>query len=209
MNIALLGAPGAGKGTQAKMISSAYSLPHISTGDLFRADMSANTPLGELAKSYIDRGMLVPDDVTVSLVKSRLQQPDCKGGFILDGFPRTLPQADALSGFARLEAVINISVPRQFIMERMTGRRVCTGCGAPYHTATLEGSTSCKDCGGQLIRRSDDAPDVVSERLVVYDRQTAPLIDYYTKKGVLFTVHSDDIIDNTFAKIRAILDGNN
>ncbi len=205
MNVILLGAPGAGKGTQAKMIADAYGIPHISTGDIFRANIKGGTELGVLAKSYIDRGELVPDDVTIAIVEDRIKQPDCKDGYLLDGFPRTIAQAEALAKVSAIDHVIDIEVGRDILLRRLTERRVCVGCGAPYALSTLSGAETCFKCGGKLIQREDDTEAVVKSRLEVYDRQTAPLIDYYGEKGVLRVIHSDNIIENTYAKIQGIL----
>lgn len=195
MKIVLLGPPGAGKGTQAKSISNKYSIPHISTGDIFRKNISENTPLGIEAKGYIDNGQLVPDEVTINMVKDRLQQDDCKVGYLLDGFPRTVAQADALNNFLvdkneQLDTALLIKVPNEFILERMTGRRVCPSCGASYHVKfnppTNEGK--CDLCGSEVIQRKDDTVETVKERLDVYQKETQPLIEFYGEKGLLSEV---------------------
>lgn len=191
MNIILLGAPGAGKGTQASMIEERYKLLHISTGDIFRANIKGGTPIGKVAKSYIDAGKLVPDDVTCELVKDRLTWDDAKGGYMLDGFPRTLYQAGELDKFAEIDLCINIDVDTALLMDRICGRRVCS-CGESYHVSTLNGATTCKKCGGQLYQRDDDNPQTVKARLDTYFSQTAPLVEYYAAQGKLFTVKSGE-----------------
>ena len=207
MNIILLGAPGAGKGTQASKIVEAYNLPHISTGDIFRANIQAETPIGKIAKFHIDQGHLVPDDVTCEIVEERLAQEDCKkNGYLLDGFPRTIPQAEMLDSLETIDAVINIDVDTSLLMDRLCGRRVCASCKESYHVSRLNGSTTCQKCGGQLFQRKDDNPETVSSRLQVYTAQTAPLIDYYSKKGLLVNVHGNASPDEVFAEIREKLD---
>ncbi|MBO4989788.1 MAG: adenylate kinase [Clostridia bacterium] len=186
MNIVLLGAPGSGKGTQASMISERYGLVHISTGDIFRENIKNGTEIGLLAKSYIDAGKLVPDEVTCEIVRQRLAKDDCKKGYLLDGFPRNTYQADQLDGFSKVDLCININIDHALLMNRLCGRRVCRDCGESYHVDTLNGATTCKKCGGELYQRRDDNPETVASRLAVYNEQTAPLIDYYTKKGVIF-----------------------
>ena len=191
MNIILLGAPGAGKGTQAVRLAERYSIPHISTGDIFRSNIKEQTPIGIVAKSYIDKGQLVPDEVTIQIVKERLEKDDCKNGYLLDGFPRTVLQAEALDTFSKVEAVVNVDVPLGKLLKRITGRRVCAKCGESYHVDYLEGKTTCAKCGAELIQRADDNETTVSARLEVYEKQTAPLIEYYAQKGVLKTVDGD------------------
>ena len=186
MNIVLLGAPGSGKGTQASMISERYGIVHISTGDIFRANIKNGTEIGLLAKSYIDAGKLVPDEVTCEIVRQRLAEEDCKNGYLLDGFPRNTFQAEQLDTFSKVDLCININIDHALLMNRLCGRRVCKECGESYHVDTLGGSTVCAKCGGELYQRRDDNPETVSSRLAVYNEQTAPLIDYYTKKGVIF-----------------------
>jgi adenylate kinase len=183
-NIILLGAPGAGKGSQATKISTAYGIPHISTGDILRRNIKEQTELGKMAKVFIDKGQLVPDEVVIGIVKSRLDEDDAKNGYILDGFPRTIAQAEALDKVASIDFVINIVVPFEVIEERLTGRRVCL-CGATYHTSTLNGLDVCEKCGQKLFIRDDDKIETVKERLKVYQNQTAPLIEYYQKKGLV------------------------
>lgn len=192
MNIILLGAPGAGKGTQATKISDRYGMPHISTGDIFRENIKNATPIGLLAKSYTDKGQLVPDEVTCKIVEDRLEKEDCKKGYLLDGFPRTIAQAEALDGFAKIDAVVNINIDFSLLMARLCGRRVCRDCGESYHVSTLNGATKCARCGGELYQRKDDNPETVQSRLDVYKEQTAPLIDYYTKKGLILNFTGTD-----------------
>ena len=208
MKIVLLGPPGAGKGTQAKSISNRYSIPHISTGDIFRKNISEETPLGIEAKQYIDNGQLVPDEVTINMVKDRLTWEDCKNGYLLDGFPRTVAQAEALQEFLdsrneNLDTALCIEVPSSFILERMTGRRVCGSCGASYHVkfnpTKVEGI--CDVCGSEVVQRKDDREDTVRERLDVYERQTQPLIDFYKEKNLLSTVDGTKAINEVFNDI--------
>ena len=206
MNIILLGAPGAGKGTQASKISDKYALPHISTGDIFRENIKNQTEIGLLAKSYIDKGQLVPDEVTCKIVESRIVKPDCEKGYMLDGFPRTIAQAEALDKITNIDLVINIDVDFALVMDRLCGRRVCKDCGESYHISRLNGETKCSRCGGELYQRKDDNPETVENRLAVYSEQTAPLIEYYTKKGVLFNVVSNSTPEATFEVISKQLD---
>lgn len=206
MNIVLLGAPGAGKGTQAAFIQEKYGLVHIATGDIFRANIKGGTPIGKVAKSYIDAGQLVPDSVTCDIVKDRLQQEDVKAGYMLDGFPRNLFQAQELDKFARVDACINISVDPALLMDRICGRRVCS-CGASYHVSTLGGRTTCEKCGKPLYQRDDDNPETVGARLKTYQTQTAPLIDYYGAQGKLITIECGTASpDGVFAMICEKLD---
>lgn len=204
MNIILLGAPGAGKGTQAAYMTEHYGIPQISTGDIFRKNIKEQTPLGKLAKSYIDAGGLVPDDVVIDLVKDRLSWPDAQNGYILDGFPRTIPQAEALDTVANIDVVLNIDVPFEVIEERLTGRRVCI-CGATYHVSALGGKESCEKCGEKLFTRDDDKLETVKARLDVYLKQTAPLISYYEKQGKLKTVVGRETAKDTFVAVREVL----
>ena len=201
MKVILLGAPGAGKGTQAVRLAERYNIPHISTGDIFRSNIKERTPIGIVAKSYIDKGQLVPDEVTIQIVKERLEKDDCKNGYLLDGFPRTVSQAEALDGFSEVDSVVNIDVPLHKLMRRITGRRVCGKCGESYHIDYLGGSTSCKKCDGTLIQRADDNEETVGKRLGVYEKQTAPLIDHYKSKGKLIDIDGDGDIDSVFAAI--------
>ena len=205
MNIIFLGPPGAGKGTQAQMICDALKIPQISTGDILRRAMKEGTETGLKAKAYIDAGKLVPDEVIIDIVKERLAMDECKGGYILDGFPRTVPQAEALDTFATIDSVIELDVADQVLVDRLSGRRVCLRCGATYHVSMLNGKTTCDKCGEELIQRNDDKPETVLNRLTVYHDQTAPLIGYYDKKGLLHKVAGDQGIENTFAAIMRAL----
>ena len=216
MKIVLLGPPGAGKGTQAKSISNKYSIPHISTGDIFRKNISENTPLGVEAKSYMDNGQLVPDEVTINMVKDRLTWEDCKNGYLLDGFPRTVAQAEALEEFLAernegLDTALCIEVPKDFILERMTGRRVCLQCGASYHIKFNPSAKAgvCDVCGSEVIQRKDDVEETVKERLEVYERQTQPLIDFYKTKNLLSTVDGTKAINEVFESICELLGSGN
>ena len=212
MKIIMLGAPGAGKGTQAKKIAAKYGIPHISTGDIFRANIKEGTELGKKAKTYMDQGLLVPDELVVGLVVDRLQQDDCKKGYVLDGFPRTIPQAESLDAALakvgdKMEYAIDVNVPDENIVNRMGGRRACVGCGATYHIVynptKVEGI--CDACGEKLILRDDDKPETVQKRLGVYHEQTQPLIDYYTKAGILKEVDGTVDMEEVFQNIVQIL----
>jgi len=212
VRIILLGPPGAGKGTQAKSICNKYSIPHISTGDIFRKHISELTPLGIEAKKYIDKGQLVPDELTIDIVQHRLREADCANGYLLDGFPRTVMQAEVLDLFLgkaqeKIDTALLIEVPREFIVDRMTGRRVCLTCGASYHLKynppTLVGK--CDICGSDIIQRKDDVESTVLERLDIYDRQTQPLIDYYNSRNVLAVVDGTKPIKDVFKSICGIL----
>ena len=212
MKIIMLGAPGAGKGTQAKRIAAKYDIPHISTGDIFRANIKNNTELGQKAKTFMDKGELVPDELVVDLIMDRFKEADCVNGYVLDGFPRTIPQAEALDKAlsANGEAVdfaINVEVPDENIINRMSGRRACVGCGATYHIVynptKVEGV--CDACGEKLILRDDDQPETVKNRLSVYHEQTQPLIEYYSKKDVLKEVDGTKEMEDVFSDIVAVL----
>lgn len=212
MKIIMLGAPGAGKGTQAKMIADKYGVPHVSTGDIFRANIKNGTELGMEAKKYMDQGLLVPDELTVKILLDRVSQPDCKNGYVLDGFPRTIPQAEVLDkALAELgesiDYAINVDVPDENIVKRMSGRRACVSCGATYHVVHVPPKKEgiCDRCGSELILRDDDKPETVKNRLDVYHKQTQPLIDFYTKKGVLKTVDGTVDMQDVFKAIVAIL----
>ncbi len=212
MKIIMLGAPGAGKGTQAKKIADKYQVPHISTGDIFRANIKNGTELGKKAKTYMDQGLLVPDDLVVDLVVDRLAQDDCKNGCVLDGFPRTIPQAESLDAAlaAKGEAIdyaIDVDVPDENIINRMSGRRACVACGATYHIVHIPTKVEgiCDRCGEALILRDDDKPETVKKRLDVYHEQTQPLIDYYTKKNVLKSVDGTQDMETVFQSIVDIL----
>ena len=212
MKIIMLGAPGAGKGTQAKMIADKYGVPHISTGDIFRANIKNGTELGMEAKKYMDQGLLVPDELTVRILLDRVAQDDCKNGYVLDGFPRTIPQAEVLDealtklGDA-IDYAINVDVPDENIVKRMSGRRACLTCGATYHIEHVPPKKEgiCDVCGSELVLRDDDKPETVKNRLNVYHEQTQPLIDFYTEKGVLKTVDGTVPMEEVFAAITAIL----
>lgn len=206
MNIILLGAPGAGKGTQATRISDAYALPHISTGDIFRENIKNQTPIGVKAKSYIDQGLLVPDEVTCQIVEDRIARSDCENGYMLDGFPRTIAQAEALDKITKIDLVINIDVDFSLLLDRLCGRRVCKNCGESYHISWLNGEENCKRCGGELYQRKDDNPETVQSRLEVYNAQTAPLIEYYKAKGLLFNVVGNTTPEDVYAEISKKLD---
>lgn len=203
MNIIFLGPPGAGKGTQAQRICAALNIPQISTGDILRRAMKEQTPTGLKAKSYIDSGALVPDDVIIDIVKERLQQPDAQNGYILDGFPRTVPQAEALEKIADMDAVIELDVADEKLIDRLSGRRVCVKCGATYHVSRLGGKDTCEACGEKLIQRDDDKAETVLNRLTTYHKQTAPLVDFYQKKGLLKKIDGAQDMDVIF---HAILD---
>ncbi|MBO6260475.1 MAG: adenylate kinase [Lachnospiraceae bacterium] len=212
MKIVMLGAPGAGKGTQAKMIAEKYSIPHVSTGDIFRANIKNGTELGKEAKSYMDKGELVPDELTVRILLDRVAQDDCKNGYVLDGFPRTIPQAEVLDAELtkmgdKIDFAINVEVPDENIVRRMSGRRACLKCGATYHIVHIppvkEGI--CDKCGSELVLRDDDKEETVKNRLAVYHEQTQPLIDFYDKKGVLKEVDGTVDSKDVFAAITGIL----
>ena len=212
MKIIMLGAPGAGKGTQAKMIAEKYSIPHISTGDIFRYNIKNGTELGKEAKKYMDQGLLVPDELTVKILLDRVAQDDCKNGYVLDGFPRTIPQAEVLEEALtklgdRIDYAINVEVPDENIVKRMGGRRACLNCGATYHIEHVPPKKEgiCDNCGSELILRDDDKPETVKNRLSVYHKQTQPLIDFYNGKGVLRTVDGTVDMKDVFNAIVAIL----
>lgn len=212
MKIIMLGAPGAGKGTQAKKIADKYQIPHISTGDIFRANIKNGTELGKKAKTYMDQGLLVPDELVVDLVVDRLAQDDCKNGCVLDGFPRTIPQAESLDAALAekgeaIDYAIDVDVPDENIIQRMSGRRACVACGATYHIVHIPTKVEgiCDRCGEKLILRDDDKPETVKKRLDVYHEQTQPLIDYYTKKKVLKSVDGTKDMEDVFKAIVEIL----
>ena len=213
MKIIMLGAPGAGKATQAKQIADKYSVPHISTGDIFRANIKNGTELGKKAKEYMDQGLLVPDELTCDLVMDRIQQDDCKNGFILDGFPRTIPQAEALTGALekigqKMDYAIDVDVPDENIVNRMSGRRACLNCGATYHIVSIPTKVEgiCDRCGSPVVLRDDDKPETVKNRLDVNIKMNTPLLDYYKENGLLHEVDGNQDIDKVFADIKAILD---
>lgn len=211
MKIVMLGAPGAGKGTQAKMIATKHGIPHISTGDIFRANIKNGTELGKKAKAYMDQGMLVPDELTLELIMDRFQQDDCANGYVLDGFPRTIPQAEALTEALKAEGssldyAVNVEVPDSHIVDRMSGRRACLACGGTYHILYNPTKTEgiCDACGGELVLRDDDKPETVAKRLDVYHAQTQPLIDYYAAQGILKEVDGTKDVTEVFEAIEAI-----
>ncbi|MCD8156275.1 MAG: adenylate kinase [Clostridiales bacterium] len=213
MKIIMLGAPGAGKGTQAKLIADKYGIPHISTGDIFRANLKAGTELGKKAKVYMDQGLLVPDELTCDLVVDRISNEDCRDGFILDGFPRTIPQAECLTEAlnARGESMdyaIDVDVPDENIITRMSGRRACLNCGATYHIVNIPTKVEgiCDRCGSPVVLRADDEAETVKKRLDVYHNQTQPLIDYYTAQGILKTVDGTQPMNEVFDAIVALLE---
>lgn len=212
MKVIMLGAPGAGKGTQAKKIAAKYKIPHISTGDILRANIKDGTGLGKKAKVYMDQGLLVPDELVVDLVVDKLRHPECQNGCVLDGFPRTIPQAEELDEALKavgqkVDFAINVEVPDENIVKRMGGRRACVGCGATYHTvyAPTKVEGICDVCGKELILRDDDKPETVTRRLNVYHEQTKPLIDYYTNAGILKTIDGTVDIEEVFLTITNIL----
>ena len=212
LNIILMGPPGAGKGTQAKVLIAKYNIPHISTGDMFREAIKEGTPLGKLAASYINDGHLVPDDVTIGLVKERLSKADCANGYLLDGFPRTIPQAEALEKLTKeigreVTYVINIDTPKEELVKRICGRRVCKKCGAPYHIINVKPKVDgiCDICGGELIQRPDDNEEALSTRLDAYNKQTKPLLEFYEKIGLL-TTFSGAERDKLTAELTAFLE---
>ncbi len=221
MKIIMLGAPGAGKGTQAKRIAEQYGIPHVSTGDIFRANIKEQTPLGMEAKSYMDRGELVPDELTVKILLDRVAKDDCKNGYVLDGYPRTIPQAEvldkaieetkdpsAIGADEKIDFAINVDVPDENIINRMSGRRACLKCGATYHIQYMPPKTEgiCDKCQSELVIRDDDKPETVRNRLSVYHEQTAPLNDYYSNKGILRTVDGTKDVDEVFSDIKNILE---
>lgn len=212
MKIIMLGAPGAGKGTQAKQIADKYGIPHISTGDIFRANIKNGTELGKKAKEYMDQGALVPDELTCDLVMDRIQEDDAKKGFVLDGFPRTIPQAEALSAALekigeKMDFAIDVDVPDENIVNRMSGRRACLNCGATYHIVAIPPKVEgkCDRCGSDIVLRDDDKPETVQKRLTVYHEQTQPLIDYYQKQGILRSVDGTVPMEEVFQAIVSIL----
>lgn len=212
MKIVMLGAPGAGKGTQAKKIAEKYGIPHISTGDIFRANIKNGTELGRKAKEFMDQGMLVPDELTLSLIMNRFEEADCKNGYVLDGFPRTIPQAEALTKALgdindKLDYAINVEVPDEAIVSRMSGRRACVACGGTYHVKynPTKVENVCDACGGALTLREDDKPETVQKRLNVYHSQTQPLIEYYKNEGIFREVDGTQHMDTVFTEICEIL----
>ena len=208
MNIIFLGPPGAGKGTQAQIVCQRLGIPQVSTGDMLRAAIAAGTEMGRKAKEYMDQGQLVPDEVVIGIVKDRLADPDCQKGYILDGFPRTVEQAKALSTFAKIDVAINLDVPDDVLVKRLSGRRVCPLCGAPYHVDRLNGETVCRADGTPLIQRDDDKAATVLNRLAVYHQKTAPLIDHYREAGLLKNIGGglslEEISEEIFRTLEAI-----
>jgi adenylate kinase len=212
MKIIMLGAPGAGKGTQAKKIAEKYQIPHVSTGDIFRSNIKEGTQLGRKAKEYMDQGALVPDELTIGMLMDRIQQEDCKNGYVLDGFPRTIPQAESLQKAItemgqKIDFAINVHVPDENIINRMSGRRACISCGATYHIVYNPSKVPgiCDVCGSELVLRDDDKPETVKKRLAVYHDQTRPLIDYYKEAGVLVNVDGTQELNKVFSDITVIL----
>lgn len=212
MKIIMLGAPGAGKGTQAKKVAKKYNIPHISTGDIFRANIKEGTELGKRAKEYMDKGELVPDDITIGMLLDRIHKADCKDGFVLDGFPRTIPQAKSLSEALsklneKIDYAINIDVPDDSIITRMSGRRACLSCGSTYHIkySAPKEENICDNCGSELVIRDDDKPETVKKRLDVYHKQTQPLIDYYDNENILANVDGTKDMEEVFLDIVAVL----
>ena len=203
MKLIFLGPPGAGKGTQAGKVSEHYGIAHISTGDMLRKEMREGTPLGKATKAYTDKGELVPDEVIIGMVENRIQAADCERGFLFDGFPRTVPQADALLSISDIDMVIDIDVPAQRLVERISGRRLCSGCSADYHASVYKKDT-CERCGAKLYIRDDDKPETVQNRIKVYERQTQPLIEYYKEKGLLRIVDGDRTPEAVRADILAL-----
>ncbi len=206
MNIIFLGPPGAGKGTQAQIVCQKLGIPQISTGDMLRSAIANQTETGLKAKEYMDQGQLVPDQVVIDIVKERLAMDDCRNGYILDGFPRTVEQAKALSEFADIDAAINLDVPDEVLVNRLSGRRVCPACGAPFHVDRLNGATDCKACDTPLIQRDDDKPETVLNRLKVYHQKTAPLIDHYQSQGKLKNIFGGGDLESITAEILTTLE---
>ena len=209
MKIIFLGAPGVGKGTYTSRIKEKYRLQHISTGDIFRENMKNNTPLGQEAKTYIDKGQLVPDEVTINMVKDRLSKEDIKKGYILDGFPRTIPQADALAEFSKVDLVVNFEAEESVIIQRLSGRRICRKCGAIFHIKNIPTKIEniCDKCGGEIYQREDDKPEAIKQRLITYQEQTSPLIDYYKEKRMIAIIEANsEDIDSIVKKTEEILD---
>ena len=212
MKIIMLGAPGAGKGSQACRIANEYHLPHISTGDIFRANLKEETELGKQAKSFMDKGELVPDDITIAMLLDRIHKEDCKNGYILDGFPRTIPQAEALKEALakkdeKIDLALDVEASDELIIKRMAGRRTCPACGAIYHIVTLPPKTEgiCDRCGADLIQRKDDNEETVKNRLKIYHEVTEPLISYYKKEGILEEIDGAEELDKVFEKVKRII----
>ena len=206
MNIIFLGPPGAGKGTQAQLLTKELGIPQISTGDMLRKAMREGTKTGLEAKRYVESGGLVPDDVVIAIVKERLAEDDCKAGYMLDGFPRTVYQAQELDKFAQIDVAVDLELPDEVIVKRLSGRRVCPKCNATWHITQLDGSTQCKNCGTEVIQRKDDSEETIRNRLKVYTEQTAPLIDYYRAKGILRAVNCQGTVEEIFALVKGALE---
>lgn len=205
MKIILLGAPGSGKGTMAQKLTNDLKIPQISTGDIFRKNLKEETPLGLQVKDIMARGDLVPDEITIEIVKNRLAEADCANGYILDGFPRSIVQAEALDKFQQIDCAINLDVDKEAIVKRLSGRRFCPDCNGTFHISSLDGATTCPVCGGKLIVRADDSEETVRERLRVYDVNTFPLIEYYSKQGKVLTVDGNGSIDEVYGRILKVL----
>lgn len=205
MNLIFLGPPGVGKGTHAVRLAEELGIPQISTGDMLRAAMKAGTPLGVEARGYVDNGELVPDDIIIRMVKERLEQPDSQKGFIFDGFPRTVAQAEALEAFTRIDKVLDLEAADEVILRRLTGRRVCADCGSTFHTSVIGDLTVCPKCGGTLIQRKDDQPETIQHRLDVYHQQTEPLIAHYLKRGVLVKTDGGGGVDENYQGVKQAL----
>ncbi len=205
MNIVLLGAPGSGKGTMAQKLAVQLNIPQISTGDIFRKNLKEETPLGLQIKSIMAAGQLVPDEITIEIVKNRLAEPDCANGYILDGFPRSLVQAEALDSFQNIDVAVNLDVDEDIIVKRLSGRRFCPDCSGTFHISTLSDATVCPACGGKLIIRADDTEATVRERLNVYNTTTLPLVEYYTKQGKVATVDGNGSIDQVYDRVVSLL----
>ncbi|NLJ64412.1 MAG: adenylate kinase [Christensenellaceae bacterium] len=205
MNIILLGPPGSGKGTMAGLIQKKYSIPQISTGDMLRSNIKEGTELGKKAKAFVNAGELVPDSLVIAMVKERLSEPDCENGYILDGFPRTIAQAEALDSIAKIEAVIDLILDDEKSIARMSGRRVCPSCSATYHVSVIGDEKLCSKCGTELVIRKDDEESTIRNRLKIYHEMTSPLEEYYRKKGLLVSIDVDGSIEENFAKILSAL----
>lgn len=205
MKLILLGAPGSGKGTMAQKLTTELNIPQISTGDIFRKNLKEETPLGLKVKSIMASGALVPDDITIEIVKNRLAEQDCENGYILDGFPRSLVQANALDTFQNIDFAINLDVDRETVVKRLSGRRFCPGCNGTFHVSSLENEKVCPHCGGALITRADDSEETVRERQRVYDKTTLPLLEYYQKQGKLLTVDGNGTVEEVYGRILAVL----
>ena len=206
MKLVFLGPPGAGKGTQAEKICEYFGIAHISTGDMLRREMREGTELGNAAKAVIEAGGLVSDDIIIGMVKNRVNEPDCENGFLLDGFPRTIAQAEALEGIEAVDMAVNIDVPAEVLVDRISGRRMCSGCGAGYHISKYTKDT-CEKCGGALYIRDDDTEETVVKRFEVYQQQTAPLVEFYQGKGKLYTIDANGVPDEIAKQIRETLEG--